>query len=59
MQEHYFLVEVPEFEPTTSRLDENERNWLLGYRWWHGSEIEASDDRFSLVSYASDARVGE
>lgn len=47
MQEHYFLVEVPEFEPTTSRLDEDERNWLLGYRWWHDSEIAASDDRFS------------
>ena len=45
--ENTFLVEVPEYEPSTPGLTEYEQGWLKGHRWWSVAEMEASDERFS------------
>jgi 8-oxo-dGTP pyrophosphatase MutT (NUDIX family) len=44
--ERYFLVRVPGFEPDVGNMEELERGFHRGHRWWSAEEIAASDDLF-------------
>ncbi len=44
--ERFFLARTERTEIDTSGLDETERNWTLGHRWWTIDEIMASQERF-------------
>lgn len=45
-KERFFLARSSATEIDTSGLDERERNWTRGHRWWTAEEIAASPDRF-------------
>jgi len=45
-RERFFLARTDRIEIDTSGLDEKERSWTLGHRWWTADEIAASTDRF-------------
>jgi 8-oxo-dGTP pyrophosphatase MutT (NUDIX family) len=45
-KERFFLARTDRTEIDTSGLDERERSWTRGHRWWHAEEIAASCDRF-------------
>lgn len=45
-KERFFLARTDRTEIDTSGLDERERSWTLGHRWWSAAEIAASSDRF-------------
>jgi 8-oxo-dGTP diphosphatase len=44
--ERFFLARTESTAIDTSGLDEKERSWTLGYRWWTADEIIASMERF-------------
>ncbi|MBV8188369.1 MAG: NUDIX domain-containing protein [Alphaproteobacteria bacterium] len=45
-KERFFLARTDRTEIDTSGLDERERSWTRGHRWWKADEIAASGDRF-------------
>jgi ADP-ribose pyrophosphatase YjhB (NUDIX family) len=45
-RERFFLGRTDRTEVDTSGLDERERSWTLGHRWWRIDEIAASKERF-------------
>lgn len=42
-KERFFLART---EVDTSGLDERERSWTRGHRWWRPEEIAGSSERF-------------
>ena len=47
--ERFFLARSNSTEIDTSGLDEKERSWTRGHRWWAPDEIAASSDRFEPI----------
>ena len=47
--ERFYLVRVDTFDIDTSRMQDYETTDLAEHRWWSGTEIDASDDRFAPV----------
>ena len=45
-RERFFLGRTKRTEIDTSGLDERERSWTLGHRWWSADEIATSKERF-------------
>ena len=45
-KERFFLGRTHSTEVDTSGLDERERSWTRGHRWWRADEIAASPERF-------------
>ncbi|MBI2739848.1 MAG: NUDIX domain-containing protein [Rhodospirillales bacterium] len=45
-RERFFLGRTERTEIDTSGLDERERSWTLGHRWWSVDEIAVSSERF-------------
>lgn len=45
-KERFFLARTDRSEIDTSGLDERERSWTRGHRWWTADQIAASPDRF-------------
>ena len=45
-KERFFLARSSATEIDTSGLDERERSWTRGHRWWTADEIAVSADRF-------------
>ena len=51
-RERFFLGRTDRTEVDTSGLDERERSWTLGHRWWRADEIAASKERFEPLDLA-------
>ncbi len=51
-RERFFLGRTTRTEIDMSGLDERERSWTLGHRWWHADEIAASAERFEPLDLA-------
>jgi len=47
--ERFFLARTLSTTIDTSGLDEKEKSWTLGHRWWTVDEILASKERFEPV----------
>ncbi|HEU5095745.1 MAG TPA: NUDIX domain-containing protein, partial [Reyranella sp.] len=45
-RERFFLGRVETTAVDTSGLDEREKSWTLGHRWWPLDEIAVSSERF-------------
>ncbi len=45
-KERFFLARSNSTEIDTSGLDEKERSWTRGHRWWTPDEIATSSERF-------------
>jgi 8-oxo-dGTP pyrophosphatase MutT (NUDIX family) len=45
-RERFFLARTDRTDVDTSGLDERERRWTRGHRWWRADEITASPERF-------------
>jgi len=45
-KERFFLARTNRTEVDTSGLDERERSWTRGHRWWRAEEIAESNERF-------------
>ncbi|MFO1082688.1 MAG: NUDIX domain-containing protein [Reyranellaceae bacterium] len=45
-RERFFLARTARTDVDTSGLDERERSWTRGHRWWTAEEIAASGERF-------------
>jgi len=45
-KERFFLARTDSTAIDTSGLDDRERSWTLGHRWWTADEILASNERF-------------
>lgn len=45
-KERFFVGRTDRTEIDTSGLDERERSWTLGHRWWRADEIMTSSERF-------------
>ena len=56
-RERFFLGRTKRTEVDTSGLDERERSWTLGHRWWRAEEIAASKERFEPLDLAAQLRV--
>jgi 8-oxo-dGTP diphosphatase len=52
-RERFFLGRTERTEIDTSGLDERERSWTLGHRWWRADEIAASKERFEPLDLAA------
>ena len=52
-RERFFLARTDRNEIDTSGLDEKERSWTLGHRWWTADEIAASPDRFEPLDLSA------
>lgn len=50
--ERYLLVRSAHFEPPAKMNDAEEQQYFGFYRWWHGDEILASDERFEPAGIA-------
>lgn len=48
-RERFFLGRSSSTAVDTSGLDERERSWTLGHRWWTADEIISSRDRFEPI----------
>jgi ADP-ribose pyrophosphatase YjhB (NUDIX family) len=48
-KERFFLARTDRTEVDTSGLDERERSWTRGHRWWRVDEIIESADRFEPI----------
>ncbi len=48
-KERFFLARTDRTEIDTSGLDDKERSWTLGHRWWTADEIAASPERFEPI----------
>jgi hypothetical protein len=45
-KERFIVGRASSTDVDTSGLDEKERSWTRGHRWWRLDEIEASHERF-------------
>jgi 8-oxo-dGTP diphosphatase len=52
-RERFFLGRTKRTEIDTSGLDERERSWTLGHRWWQADEIATSKERFEPLDLAA------
>jgi 8-oxo-dGTP diphosphatase len=52
-RERFFLGRTERTEIDTSGLDERERSWTLGHRWWSVEEIATSKERFEPLDLAA------
>ena len=52
-RERFFLGRTERTEVDTSGLDERERSWTLGHRWWRADELAASKERFEPLDLAA------
>lgn len=48
-KERFFLARTDRTEVDTSGLDERERSWTRGHRWWRAEEIAESSERFEPI----------
>jgi 8-oxo-dGTP pyrophosphatase MutT (NUDIX family) len=48
-KERFFLARTDRTEIDTSGLDERERSWTRGHRWWRAEEIATSSERFEPI----------
>jgi 8-oxo-dGTP pyrophosphatase MutT (NUDIX family) len=51
-KERFFLARSSSTDIDTSGLDEKERLWTRGHRWWAPDEIAASTERFEPIDLA-------
>lgn len=51
-REQFFLARTASTIVDTSGLDEREKSWTLGHRWWSVDEIAASSERFEPKNLA-------
>ena len=51
--ERFFLARTGSTEIDISGLDEKEKSWTLGHRWWTVDEIVASKERFEPFDLGS------
>jgi len=56
-RERFFLGRTKRTEIDTSGLDERERSWTLGHRWWRVDEIAASKKRFEPLDLGGQLRA--
>jgi 8-oxo-dGTP diphosphatase len=56
-RERFFLGRTKRTEIDTSGLDERERSWTLGHRWWRVDEIAASKERFEPLDLAAQLQM--
>ena len=56
-RERFFLGRTKRTEIDTSGLDERERSWTLGHRWWSAEEIASSKERFEPLDLAAQFQV--
>lgn len=49
-KERFFLARTDRTEIDMSGLDEKERSWTLGHRWWTAEEIASSSERFEPLA---------
>ena len=56
-RERFFLGRTERTEVDTSGLDERERSWTLGHRWWRADEIAASKERFEPLDLGAQLRA--
>ena len=56
-KERFFLARTDRTEADTSGLDERERSWTRGHRWWTAEEIAASGERFGVSRGAFSIRL--
>jgi 8-oxo-dGTP diphosphatase len=56
-RERFFLGRTERTEVDTSGLDERERSWTLGHRWWRPDEIAASKERFEPLDLAAQLQM--
>jgi 8-oxo-dGTP diphosphatase len=56
-RERFFLGRTDRTEIDTSGLDERERSWTLGHRWWRADEIAASKERFEPLDLAAQLQI--
>lgn len=56
-RERFFLARTRETEIDTSGLDERERSWTLGHRWWSVDDIAASPERFEPMTLAAELKA--
>ena len=55
-RERWFTARVDGFEPDFTRLTEEERIDLAGWRWWTLDELDATRDRFVIADFAQRLR---
>lgn len=56
-KERFFLARTDRTDVDTSGLDEKERSWTLGHRWWTVDEIAASTERFEPIDLGARLRA--
>ena len=56
-RERFFLARTRQTEIDTSGLDERERSWTLGHRWWSVDDIAASPERFEPMTLAVELKA--
>jgi ADP-ribose pyrophosphatase YjhB (NUDIX family) len=56
-RERFFLGRTNRTVIDTSGLDERERSWTLGHRWWSADQIAASSERFEPLDLAAGLRT--
>jgi len=56
-RERFFLGRTSRTEIDTSGLDERERSWTRGHRWWSADEIAASSERFEPMDLGARLQV--
>lgn len=49
-RERFFLARTDGGEIDMSGLDDKERSWTLGHRWWTAEEIASSSERFEPLA---------
>lgn len=52
-RERFFLGRTRRTAIDTSGLDERERSWTLGHRWWRADEIATSKERFEPMELST------
>jgi ADP-ribose pyrophosphatase YjhB (NUDIX family) len=56
-KERFFLARTARTEVDLSGLDERERSWTRGHRWWHVDEIAASGERFEPLDLGTQLKA--
>jgi ADP-ribose pyrophosphatase YjhB (NUDIX family) len=56
-RERFFLARTDRTDVDLSGLDERERSWTRGHRWWHADEIAASAERFEPLDLAKELKT--
>lgn len=56
-KERFFLARTDRTDVDTSGLDDKERSWTLGHRWWTVDDIAASSERFEPIDLGARLRA--